>query len=104
LSCCRRAHGTARELPARFTAPAAHCRVQAARAQLRAFAGLAPAVPEGKKDHHQAPQAPEAADAVIERALTVACPLIKEAFDVFLLRKAGFLDEKPLFKAGIVLP
>jgi len=34
----------------------------------------------------------------------VACPLIKEAFDVFLLRKAGFLDEKPLFKAGIVLP
>ena len=77
---------------------------EAARAQLRAFAGPAPAVPEGKKDHHQAPQVPEAADAVIERALKVACPLIKEAFDVFLLRKAGFLDEKPLFKAGIVLP
>lgn len=69
---------------------------EAARAQLRAFAGPAPVVPEAN-----APQAPESADVVIERALTVACPLIKEGFDVFMLRKAGFLDETPLSKGGL---
>jgi hypothetical protein len=68
---------------------------EAARAQLRAFAGPAPGA--------QAPGALEAADAVIERALTVACPIIKEAFDVFRLRKAGFLDETPLSRGPMVL-
>jgi len=64
---------------------------EAARAQLRAFAGPAPPVAAG-----QVPQDPEAADAVIERALRVACPLIKEAFDVFMMKSMGVM-EKNLF-------
>jgi hypothetical protein len=69
---------------------------EAARAQLRAFAGPAPPVPAG-----QTPQAPEAADAVIERALRVACPLIKEAFDLFMMRNIGVLEENSLMKKRV---
>jgi len=69
---------------------------EAARAQLRAFAGPAPPAAAG-----QAPQVPEAADAVIERALRVACPLIKEAFDLFMMRKIGVLEENSFMKKRV---
>jgi hypothetical protein len=85
---------------------------EAARAQLRAFAGPAgpvagpagPGAGTAGGEPEPAGGEPEPADAVIERALTVACPLIKEAFDVFILRKNGFLDDQPLSKGVLLLP